>query len=117
MERFAAIVPPARANEVIYRGVLAAHAAWRKEVVPKPPVRTPRPKLVRAGTRTNDRALGWADLLWRVFTVDGWRCECGATMQLRTVVIGPPASTRIIDRLVAATGPPVDDGAATTRAA
>jgi hypothetical protein len=34
VERLVALVPPPRANQVIYRGVLAANAAWRAEVVP-----------------------------------------------------------------------------------
>jgi hypothetical protein len=33
----AALVPPPRAHQVVYAGVLAGHAAWRKEVVPRPP--------------------------------------------------------------------------------
>jgi hypothetical protein len=36
VEKLAAIVPHPRANQVIYRGVLAANAAWRKEVIPPP---------------------------------------------------------------------------------
>jgi hypothetical protein len=40
VERLVALVPPPRANQVIYRGVLAANAAWRAEVVPSPPPET-----------------------------------------------------------------------------
>jgi hypothetical protein len=36
-EKLAAIVPPARANQVLYGGVLAGNAAWREEIVPKVP--------------------------------------------------------------------------------
>ena len=36
-EKLAAIVPPARANQVLYGGVLAGNATWRKEVIPKVP--------------------------------------------------------------------------------
>jgi len=36
VERLVALIPPARANQVLYRGVLAANAAWRKEVIPRP---------------------------------------------------------------------------------
>ncbi|MDP2305578.1 MAG: hypothetical protein Q8P18_06095 [Pseudomonadota bacterium] len=41
VERLVALVPPPRANQVIYRGVLAGNAAWRAEVVPKPPPEAP----------------------------------------------------------------------------
>jgi len=34
--KLAALVPPARANQTVYYGVLAANAALRKEIVPKP---------------------------------------------------------------------------------
>jgi putative transposase/transposase-like zinc-binding protein len=107
-ERLAAIVPPPRANQVIYRGVLAGNAAWRKEVVPTPPKdRVRRRKLTRVDVRPkDDDRLGWADLLERVFAVDGWRCLCGQPMELRTIVIRPPATTRVVDGLARATGPP-----------
>ena len=36
-EKLAALIPPPRSNTIIYRGVLAGNAAWRKEVIPKPP--------------------------------------------------------------------------------
>lgn len=106
-ERLIALVPPARANQVLYRGVLAANAAWRREVVPKPvPERPRRRKLSRETTPPKDARLGWADLLERVFAVDGWRCLCGRTMELRSIVIGPPATTRVLAGLERATGPP-----------
>ena len=37
VEKPAALVPPPFVNTIVYRGVLAGHAAWRREVVPKPP--------------------------------------------------------------------------------
>jgi hypothetical protein len=66
VERLVALVPPPRANQVIYRGVLAGNAAWRAEVVPSPPPETPeaakarrakRPRGTRAcGSQGSDRA-------------------------------------------------------------
>ncbi len=40
LARLAALVPPPRYPLVRYHGVLAAHAAWRREVVPRPPIAT-----------------------------------------------------------------------------
>lgn len=86
VERLAAMVPPPRANQVLYRGVLAANAAWRPEVVPKPPdpARRRPPKLARPGKLAvvSERP-GWAELLERVFRVwgrgtEGPRCARGA---------------------------------------
>ena len=48
-----------------------------------------------------------SELLKRVFGVDGWECpDCGKRMQLRTVVVGSPASMRIVSGLLRSTGPP-----------
>ncbi|MDF2698047.1 MAG: hypothetical protein K0S65_6430 [Labilithrix sp.] len=38
LARFAALVPPPRYPLVRYHGVLAPHAAWRREIVPRPPI-------------------------------------------------------------------------------
>jgi hypothetical protein len=105
VERLVALIPPARANQVLYRGVVAANAGWRKEVVPRP-VERPRRKKLTKSPAAGGTAPGWADLLERVFAVDGWRCLCGRTMELRTIVIRPPATTRVLAGLERATGPP-----------
>ncbi len=115
VERLVALVPPPRANQVIYRGVVAANAAWRAEVVPRPPPETPNeakarrakrltrhPRTRRAGDRPS-----WSHLLQRVFRVDGFACPgCGGPLTLRYVVMNPPATRRILDGLRRATGPP-----------
>ena len=123
-EKLAAIIPPPRANTVIYSGVLAANAALRAEVVPKVPTSTDAEKAAREARKLKRRdgpepsfraqnALSWADLLQRVFRVDGWECpHCKKAMSLRTVVIGVPPCTRILHGLQNAAGPPADDSAA-----
>ena len=87
-----------------YHGVLAPHSAWRPEVVPKVPTSSAGEAETQEARRLSKRATvrveasspGWADLLWRVFQVDGWRCAfCGGTMRLRMIVDVPPAATRI----------------------
>ena len=106
IERLAALVPPPRAHLVHYHGVLAGRSAWRREVVPDPPAtaRAQRPPL-RKGAATPSRThryLTWAELLWRVFAVDGWRCPtCGGLLTLRAVP-WPRATLSILDGLDAA---------------
>jgi hypothetical protein len=121
-----ALVPPPWASQVIYRGVLAANAAWRAEVVPRPPPESPEaanarrarrltrhPRMRLAGERPS-----WNDLLERVFRVDGFACPgCGGPLTLRCVVVNPPAARRIRDGLRRATGPPGPDLAGNDRKA
>ena len=126
VERLVALVPPPRANQVIYRGVLAGNAAWRAEVVPSPPPETPEaakarrakrltrhPRMRLAGERPS-----WSDLLERVFRVHGFACPgCGGPLTLRCVVVNPAATRRILDGLRRATGPPGPDLAGDDRRA
>ena len=51
LARLAALVPPPRYPLVRYHGVLAPHAAWRREIVPRPPMApTSRTGTVRSAT-------------------------------------------------------------------
>lgn len=118
-ERLAALVPPPRANQVVYAGVLAGNASWRAKVVPKVPTSTAAEEAARAARRLVKRAAGrpvvpaperpasWAELLRRVFGVDGWQCpQCGKAMVLRTVVVGPIGSRKVVRSLLRSRGPP-----------
>jgi hypothetical protein len=115
VEKLAAIVPPPRVNQVRYHGVLAGNAAWRAEVVPKVPTssaaeeeaRRARRLSTHRGPRFGREAPGGADLLWRVFQVDGWACPaCGGRMRLRMVVNLAPAAKRIATGLLRSRAPP-----------
>ena len=115
VERLVSLVPPPRANQVIYRGVLAGNAAWRGEVVPTPKPESPdaaaarRAKRLTRHPRINlvDERPSWADLLERVFAVDAFACPgCGGRLLLRCVVLQPHAARRIVAGLQRATGPP-----------
>ena len=74
MERLAAIIPQPRTHQVLYYGVFANNAKYRKEIQPKyKRVREPSTwkKLSRKeGKKSRHRA--WAELLWRSFDVRGW---------------------------------------------
>lgn len=128
-EKLAAIVPPPRAHTIVYAGVLAGNAAWRAEVVPQVPTseeadrearrarKLTRPKVAGKDEKRDD-APGWADLLKRVFGVDGWRCDgCGQPMKLRAIVIREPATTRVVRGVLGARGPPADRFAGEVRGA
>jgi hypothetical protein len=105
VERLCALVPQPDANTILYHGVLAAHAALRTEVVPvKPPHRRQADKRIKlileSRASETSRAWTWAALLLRVFGRDGFACpRCGRRMELRTIVIGTPATNRILDGL------------------
>ena len=76
-------------NLVSYHGVLAPRHGMRSAVIPK----TAPPEslgLLRKEPRAKrSRWVPWADLLWRVFGVDGHACVCGGRLALHAVVIVP----------------------------
>jgi hypothetical protein len=112
VERLIALVPPARAHTVFYHGVFGARSALRQHILPKK--RKPAPEKRRRrlrpgrGPRWSTGYLSWATLLWRVFQVDGWLCDCGSRMRLRGIVERSQAAARILEglRRSAGTGPP-----------
>jgi len=111
VERLAALVPPPRANTVLYHGVLAGRSSLRERVRPRTPPRTRRgsdchDRLSKRPSSTS-RWVPWALLLWRAFEVDSWACPtCDQRMRLRTVVLAP-ASIGVLDSLKrSARGPP-----------
>ena len=57
-ERLAALVPPFRANQLRYAGILAGNAAWRGEVVPTVPSSTDAEREARARQAPRRRAAG-----------------------------------------------------------
>jgi len=110
ISRLVALIPPARANGVSYHGVFAPAAKLRSAVVPVPSQDPWSWKKVCRHERHRDdsRWPPWARLLDRVFGVDAWACpRCGAQMELRALIIGPPATSRVVRGLSkAARGPP-----------
>ena len=99
MERLIALIPPPRSHQVLYHGVFANNAKYRRQVLPKyrEPVKKHRWwKLTKRGS-PKSKHVAWAELLYRAFGVRGWVCEqCGCRMSLRAVVVGEFAVSRII---------------------
>ena len=72
--------------------VLGARAAWRREVVPSSPQTLSLGKLDKAqtshGAVARPWAYAWADLLWRLYSVNPWNCpHCGRRMLLKALVL------------------------------
>ncbi|MFQ5830128.1 MAG: hypothetical protein ACE5JD_13380 [Candidatus Methylomirabilia bacterium] len=94
LEKLAALIPRPRINLVVYHGVLAPHACWRRRAVAYEgsgiPARTPRadsaafgaPKL-QGEAPGKPRYWAWADLMRRAFEIDVLACpRCGGRMRL-----------------------------------
>ncbi len=120
VERLVPLIPPPRAHQVRYHGVLAPCAGLRRRVVPgggargdpgiagdaateaapdteieqAEPDRSPDPR--RSGSPPRRRR--WAALLMRVFGVDALRCpRCGSTLRLVAAIEDPSVARRILE--------------------
>lgn len=95
LARLAAQVPPPRAHQLRYHGILAPAASYRDRVVPvaTKPGATAKPPPVAAKR--------WAVLLRHTFAADPLLCErCGGRVRPTAVITSPAA----IDRLLAEIG-------------
>jgi hypothetical protein len=122
IERLAALVPPPRAHQLTYHGVLAPASAWRDLVVPKralhsaahPPTANPRDTLGSgaspapgAATRSHSSRSTWAELLRRVFALDLLTCpHCGGPRRLIAQLTDPVVVRKILAHLGLPTEPP-----------
>ena len=102
LARLAVLVPRPRVNLLLYHGVLAPRAAWRREIVPQrvptDPVEgaTPAQDPDEAPRRTG-RGWRWADLMRRVFDVDVLACPtCGGRLRLIAVLDASETTARIL---------------------
>jgi hypothetical protein len=115
LARLAALVPPPRANLVVYHGVLASAASVRRHIVPRgepksDPREDPGP-WSSSGAPARSRNYTWAELLKRVFLLDVLRCPCGGPRRLIAVITTPEVIFSILRCLglvdsVPARGPP-----------
>jgi hypothetical protein len=83
LERLTALVPRPRQHAILYRGVLASHAARRRVVVPAE--HGPRPKNPT-----------WCALAVHGLSIDVLRCECGGRMKLAAVVLRRQGLARLL---------------------
>jgi hypothetical protein len=114
LEKLAALTPRPRINLVLYHGVLAPHARWRRHAVayeePGLPLGTPVADSPAPGVPqlqgqapAPPRYWAWADLMRRAFDVDVLACpRCGGRMRLIATIEDP----RVIRRILAHLGLP-----------
>jgi hypothetical protein len=107
MARLAALVPPPRAHQVRYHGVLGPAAAWRDQVVPLPTepasARSCRHATARAPRAPRAQRIARAQLLRRVFAADALRCtRCGSRMRPVATIHSPEVAAAILGCLSAA---------------
>jgi hypothetical protein len=99
LERLAALVPRPRVNLVLYYGVLAPRAVWRRAVVPGA---APDAAGRRAPRRPNPT---WAELMRRGFGFDVLACaRCAGRMTLVALI----HSRAVIERILRHLGEPID---------
>jgi hypothetical protein len=104
LERLAALTPRPRVNLLLYHGVLAPRAAWRRRIVPAAP---PGDMAVdnRPGARANPT---WADLMRRSFGFDVLACpRCPGRLRLIALIQQPAVVQRILRHLGLSTDVPV----------
>ncbi|MDD5306582.1 MAG: transposase [Deltaproteobacteria bacterium] len=104
IEKIAALVPRPQSNLIIYNGVLAPNAKWRKDVV-----RYGRPVLVKPASEEQpepekpaegSRYRPWAELMKRTFGLDVLCCtECGGRMKLIALIEEPSVVRKILKHL------------------
>jgi hypothetical protein len=97
-QKLAALVPPKGKNGISYHGVFGPRHRLRNKVIPEPPKAEPRERLCKTPAKGKSRWHAWADLLWRVFKVDGLACVCGGRLTLHAVV-RPPATLDVLKSL------------------
>ena len=133
IDRLAPLIPPPRAHQVRYHGILAPGASLRERVVPTTPPAPPNrsavssqaepspdhPGAACAADPTNRRSrMRWAALLQRVFGVDALRCpRCGSTLRLLAAIEDAAVARAILESLeLPPRAPPLAPASAEPRA-
>ncbi len=105
LEKLAALTPRPEINLLIYHGVLAPHATWRRPVVTYGRAATLESGLGVAvpegsGTAAPPRSWSWAALMRRAFEIDVLACpRCGGRLRLIATVDDPAIIQRILAHL------------------
>jgi hypothetical protein len=101
LEKLAALIPRPYVNPIVYHGVLAPNAKWRREVVD-----FGRPRLERPSSATTPKKLAaphnrtWAELMRRGLDIDVLECpDCGARLRFVAAILLSSAIRRILRHL------------------
>lgn len=117
LERLATLVPRPRIDLLLYHGVLAPNAPWRRAIVPAPtgeedgaPPGNPRDSAANGlepvsavptpWRRERPKYRAWADSMWHAFEADVLACaQCDGQMVLIATIEDPGVITRILTHL------------------
>jgi hypothetical protein len=101
LEKLAALIPRPYVNLVVYHGVLAPNAKWRREVVDFGRLQLERPSSAtdpkKAGASQNRT---WAELMRRGLDIDVLECsDCGGRLRFVAAILLSSAIRRILRHL------------------
>ena len=108
LERLATLVPRPRVNLLLYHGVLAPNAPWRRAIVPSEPVASregtsgspPPTEVIEPSRRARPKYQAWADLMRRAFESDVLACpRCGGRMVVISTIDDPAVIRKILSHL------------------
>jgi hypothetical protein len=105
LERLAALVPRPHKNLVLYHGVLAGNARWRKQIVahgrPGGDADRPIPEAaIRSGLPPPRANPSWAELMRRGLDIDALDCpKCHGRMRFIAAILRPSIIARILRSL------------------
>ena len=101
LEKLAALIPRPYVNLIVYHGVLAPNAEWRREVVD-----FGRPRLGRSSSATTPKKVvashnrTWAELMRRGLDIDVLQCpDCGGRLRFVAAILLSSAIRRILHHL------------------
>jgi hypothetical protein len=99
LERLAVLTPRPRVNLILYHGVLAPRAAWRRLAVAF--TGRAEPPATGDGERRRDGAgLRWAELMRRTFGIDVLACpRCGGRLRLLALIDQASVIARVLGHL------------------
>jgi hypothetical protein len=99
LERLAVLTPRPRVNLILYHGVLAPRAGWRRLAVEF----TGRAELAASGDgerRRDEARLRWAELMRRTFGIDVLACpRCGGRLRLLALIEQASVIARVLGHL------------------
>jgi hypothetical protein len=101
LEKLAAIIPRPQINLIIYSGVLAPNAKWRKRVVNfgQKTITTEKEEQKEA-VKPSARSLSWAELMMRVFAIDALSCRhCHGRLRVISVIKESAVIKKILNHL------------------
>jgi hypothetical protein len=101
LEKLAALIPRPYVNLIVYHGVLAPNAKWRREVVDFGRSKAAsNPSSSTAGKVAGARNRTWAELMRRGLAIDVLECpDCGGRMRFVAAIMLSSAIRRILRHL------------------